>query len=145
MVPVICNKDLMGYGFNRIWRAVKKEALHLADSGAVNPEDVDRFWVLCFGSRLGPFAQMDEIGLDTILNVEKQYYEESRDEGDKPPKILTDLVDAGHFGKKSGKGFYDYPNPAYSQPGWLYKEQPWEEAGPQGTMDGRNAGSKKTG
>jgi 3-hydroxybutyryl-CoA dehydrogenase len=125
MVPIVCRREIMGYSFNRVWRAIKKEVLYVADLGACDPEDIDRAWMLSYGTSIGPFGMMDQIGLDTIQKIERRYYEASRDERDKPPKILNDLVAAGHLGEKTGRGFYTYPNPAYKQPGWLRKEPPW--------------------
>jgi len=125
MVPIITRKDIMGYCFNRIWRAVKKESLYVADIGASNPEDIDRAWMLLFGTNQGPFGLMDQIGLDTVKAIEMRYYEASGDEKDKPPAILDNLISAGKLGVKTGKGFYTYPNPVYQQPGWLHKEPPW--------------------
>jgi 3-hydroxybutyryl-CoA dehydrogenase len=125
MVPIICRKELMGYAFNRIWRAVKKEALHVASIGAADPEDIDRAWMLVYGTPHGPFGLMDRIGLDSIQRVEMRYYDASGDERDKPARILNDLVKAGHLGEKSGRGFYSWPDPAFEQPGWLRKQPPW--------------------
>ena len=127
MVPIITRKEMMGYSFNRIWRAVKRESLYVADQGGGTPHDIDRAWMLIFGTPWGPFGLMDRIGLDTIQAVEYRYYDASGDERDKPPKILTDLVKEGHMGEKTGKGFYTYPNPEYSLPGWLEKLPPWED------------------
>ena len=125
MVPIVCKTELMGYSFNRVWRAIKKEVLYVTNLGASDPEDIDRAWILSFGTPMGPFGMMDQIGLDTIQKIEMRYYEASGDVRDKPPKILNDLVAAGHLGEKTGRGFYTYPNPAYTQPGWLRKEPPW--------------------
>lgn len=126
MVPVVTKKEIMGYTNNRIWRAIKKEALFLANEGYADFEDIDRAFMLMFGTAYGPFGRMDTVSLDSIQKVEWQYYEASRDENDKPPKILNDLVEAGHLGEKTGKGFYTYPNPAYKQAGWLRMEPPWD-------------------
>jgi 3-hydroxybutyryl-CoA dehydrogenase len=125
MVPIVCRKDLMGYSFNRVWRAIKREVLWVADLGASDPEDIDRAWMLSYGTPIGPFGMMDKIGLDTIQKVEMRYYDASGDKRDLPPKILNDLVTAGHLGEKTGRGFYTYPNPAYTQTGWLQKKPPW--------------------
>ena len=65
---------------------------------------------------------MEAIGLDVVKNIEETYYQESKDERDKPPKILTDKVKKGELGVKTGKGFYKYPNPAFKKPGWLKGE-----------------------
>jgi len=127
MIPIVCNKELMGYAFNRIWRAVKKEALYVANSGAASPADIDRAWMLIFGTPHGPFGLMDRIGLDSVHKVEMRYYDDSGDERDKPPKILDDLLEKGDRGEKTGKGFYTWPNPAFKQPEWLRKQGPWAD------------------
>lgn len=127
MVPIVVKKEIMGYCFNRIWRAVKREALHVANIGASDPEDIDRAWMLAFGTPYGPFGLMDLVGLDSIQAVETRYFEASGDPFDMPPQILRDMVDAGHLGVKTGQGFYKYPNPDYKQPGWLRKEPAWDD------------------
>jgi 3-hydroxybutyryl-CoA dehydrogenase len=115
----------MGFTFNRIWRAIKREALHLVDDGYGDFEDIDRAWILLFGTPLGPFGLMDQIGLDVVQDIEKQYFLSSGDERDKPPDFLRDFIAQGRIGVKSGRGFYTYPNPEYKQAGWLRKELPW--------------------
>lgn len=125
LVPVITKREIMGFAFNRIWRAIKKEALHVVAAGYADFEDIDRAWMLSFSVPRGPFGRMDEIGLDVIHHIELQYYLESGDESDKPPKFLEEFLAEGRLGVKSGKGFYSYPNPEYKQPGWLRKEAPW--------------------
>ncbi len=127
MVPVVTKKEIMGYSFNRIWRAVKKEALFLVDQGHSDPESIDRAWMLMFGTPYGPFGLMDRIGLDTVQKVEMCYYEASGDDRDKPPRVLNLLVEAGRLGEKTGQGFYTWPNPAFRKPGWLRMEPPWTE------------------
>ncbi|HUS88948.1 MAG TPA: 3-hydroxyacyl-CoA dehydrogenase NAD-binding domain-containing protein [Desulfosporosinus sp.] len=127
VVPVVTKEEIMGYAVNRIWRAIKKESLFLVDQGYSDPESIDRGFMLLFGTPYGPFGIMDAAGLDTIEHIEWRYYENSRDESDKPPKVLRDLVKAGHLGEKTGRGFYSYPNPNYKHPGWLTMDPPWEE------------------
>jgi 3-hydroxybutyryl-CoA dehydrogenase len=122
-VAIRVNADSQGYAFNRTWRAIKREYLHLAGNGVCSHEDLDRMFMLSFQSRSGPFGMMDHVGLANILNVERQYYHFSKDERDKPPKMLEDMVANGHLGVTTGKGFYDYPNPAYENPEWLRKEK----------------------
>lgn len=122
MVPIVLNKEIMGYAFNRIWRAIKKECLFLADQEYVDFEDIDRAFMLSFNVPRGPFALMDEVGLHSIKRVEEQYYIASGDVTDKPPALLVDLVESGHLGVSTGKGFYSYPNPAYENPDWLTRE-----------------------
>lgn len=121
-VPIITRKEIKGFSLNRVWRGIKKECLKLWADGYITPEDLDRAWILEWGTPYGPFALMDKVGLDIVRQIEMTYYDESRDPGDIPPKALDDMIDNGFFGVKSGKGFYAYPNPAYEQNGWLRGE-----------------------
>lgn len=125
MVPLRVKREIMGYALNRTWRAVKREALHLVAEGYVNFEDLDRGWMLNFGSPWGPFGLMDIVGLDVIRDIEMQYYLASGDEQDRPPGFLEAWVVEGRLGVKSGRGFYSYPDPEYEQSGWLHKQPPW--------------------
>lgn len=127
MVPVITLKEIMGFSFNRIWRAIKREALFLVDQGFSSFEDIDRAWILEFGTPFGPFGLMDMIGLDVVRDIEMQYYLESGEERDRPPKVLDRLISQGHLGTKTGQGFYSYPDPDYKDPAWLHKEGRWRE------------------
>lgn len=105
--PIVTEKEIKGYSMNRTWRAVKKEILNLWAEGYTTPEEFDRGWKMQWGTKFGPFKYMDLIGLDTIYHIEMSYYEESKDERDKPPAKLKEMVDKGLLGMKSGKGFYD--------------------------------------
>jgi 3-hydroxybutyryl-CoA dehydrogenase len=127
MVPIVTYKEIMGFSFNRVWRAVKREMLHLVANGYSSFEDLDRAWMLEFNMPYGPFGLMDRIGLDVIRDIEMQYYLDSGEERDKPPEMLEDMVAQGHLGVKSGRGFYTYPSPAFEQPGWLRREPPWDQ------------------
>lgn len=119
LVPIVVSREIMGYATNRIWRAVKKEVLHLLDGGYISAEDVDRAWMLDWGTPMGPCGLMDEVGLDVIRDIELIYYGETGDLSDRPPQLLENMIAAGNLGVKSGQGFYSYPDPAYRKPGWL--------------------------
>ena len=119
MTPLIVRKESTGFLFNRVWRAIKKECLHLVDEGVASHEDVDRAWMIALGSPAGPFGLMDMVGLDVVRDIEMVYYGESGDESDAPPKLLLDKIAKGELGVKTGKGFYAYPNPAFQDPSWL--------------------------
>jgi 3-hydroxybutyryl-CoA dehydrogenase len=121
LVRVETLKEQNGYSFNRIWRAIKKESLRIVDQGYCGYQDVDRAFMLAMGAKFGPFMLMDLAGLDVIKKVEETYYRESGDPSDKPPKVLSDLVEKGHLGVKTGQGFYKYPDAEYKRPGWLYR------------------------
>ena len=122
LTPVTVNGEATGYVFNRLWRAIKKASLYLVDKGYTSFEDVDRAFMIGIPAPFGPFMGMDTIGLDVILAIEEQWYRESGDEGDKPPKILVEKVKKGELGVKTGKGFYQYPNPSFKRSGWLKRE-----------------------
>lgn len=124
-VPIVSRREIMGFSFNRVWRAIKRENLHLVGDGVSHFEDLDRAWILTFGTERGPFAMMDTIGLDVIRDIENQYFEDSGDERDRPPRFLERMVAAGRLGAKNGRGFYSYPGPEYEAQGWLRKEAPW--------------------
>ena len=119
MVPLELRREIMGFAQNRIWRAVKKECLHLVDQGYATAADIDRGWMLSYGTDIGPFGRMDAIGLHSVLRVEQRYFEATGDESDRPPSVLVALVEAGHLGVQSGRGFYSYPNPSFRDPDFL--------------------------
>lgn len=119
MIPLIVQKESTGFIFNRVWRAIKKETLHLVDQGVASHEDVDRAWMIFTGMPIGPFGLMDMIGLDVVRDIEMVYYRESGDESDAPPKLLLDKIARGELGVKTGRGFYTYPNPAFEDAAWL--------------------------
>jgi len=106
--PLVVKKECLGFVFNRVWHAVKKECLKIWDGGYADIETVDKAWQIFTGMPMGPFQLMDGVGLDVILDVENSYYNESENELDKPPEELRKLVEQGDLGLKSGKGFYIY-------------------------------------
>ncbi|MFH1920891.1 MAG: 3-hydroxyacyl-CoA dehydrogenase family protein, partial [Planctomycetota bacterium] len=124
VVPFVVRRESTGFIYNRIWRAVKKEALHLVDRGVATPEDVDRTWMIQMETPMGPFGLMDRVGLDVVRDIEMVYHEESGDPSDAPPKLLLDKIEKGELGVKTGKGFYTYPNPSYESPGFLREASP---------------------
>jgi 3-hydroxybutyryl-CoA dehydrogenase len=119
LTPLLVRKESTGFIFNRVWRAIKKECLHLVDDGVASHEEVDRAWMIITGLPTGPFGAMDMIGLDVVRDVEMVYYRESGDKTDAPPQLLLDKIAEGALGMKTGKGFYTYPNSAFQAPGWL--------------------------
>jgi 3-hydroxybutyryl-CoA dehydrogenase len=118
LTPLAVRKESTGFLFNRVWRAIKRETLHLVDEGVATVDDVDRAWMICMGMPIGPFGLMDMVGLDVVLDIEEVYHAESGDARDAPPRLLTDKVAAGELGAKAGRGFYRYPQPAYQNPTW---------------------------
>jgi len=123
VIPLLVQKESTGFIFNRVWRAIKKETLHLVDEGVASHEDVDRAWMILMGNTVGPFGMMDMVGLDVVRDIEMVYYHESGDESDVPPKLLLNKIEKGELGVKSGKGFYTYPNPVFQNPSWLHPDK----------------------
>jgi 3-hydroxybutyryl-CoA dehydrogenase len=123
LVPLLVSQESTGFIFNRVWRAIKKECLHLVDEGVASYEDVDRAWMILNSHPAGPFGLMDQVGLDVVRDIELVYYHESGDEADAPPRLLLDKIARGELGVKTGKGFYTYPNPSYQDPSWLEGEK----------------------
>jgi 3-hydroxybutyryl-CoA dehydrogenase len=107
-----------GFIINRVWRAIKREALRVVDEGHADPEDVDRLFALFWGIDQGPFGAMDVIGLDVIADIEDTYIAVATDPADRRSRVLHELVSEGMLGVKTGEGFYTYPDPAYATPGW---------------------------
>lgn len=115
-LPLVVKKECMGFLFNRIWRAVKRESLHSWADGHADYKDIDRAWKVWSGMIAGPFGMMDFVGLDVVYDIEMSYYLESKDPADTPPEALRQMVERGELGRKSGKGFYDWSDPEFIKP-----------------------------
>ena len=118
-IPLTVNKELLGFCFNSVWRAIKREVLYMWGNGYVDLQDVDRAWMVFTGMKEGPFALMDKVGLDVVWDIEMVYFNDSKDPKDHPPEALKRKIERGELGVKSGTGFYTYPNPAYLSPDFL--------------------------
>ncbi len=119
LVTAVVRGESKGFIINRVWRAVKREALRVADEGHADPADIDRLWMLFFGTSVGPFGIMDMVGLDVVADIEASYAAVATDPEDRPSPLLDRLIAAGHIGEKTGTGFYPHPNPPYLDPNWL--------------------------
>jgi 3-hydroxybutyryl-CoA dehydrogenase len=106
--PLIVRKECLGFVFNRVWRAIKKECLKIWAGDYADKETVDTAWKIFTGMTYGPFEFMDIVGLDVVYDIEKIYYQESGNADDDPPYQLKELIDQGKLGVKTGKGFYKY-------------------------------------
>ncbi len=106
---VIEAADGIGFIVNRCNRPFSLEALRIVHERIATPEEVDRS--CCGGGfRMGPFALMDLVGLDVGLDVAKSFYEQSFGEPRwRPSPLVARLVAAGRLGRKSGRGWYEYP------------------------------------
>jgi 3-hydroxybutyryl-CoA dehydrogenase len=122
MAPLPVRREQMGYSFTRLWRVVKKEVLRQIADGYSTAEDIDRAWMMAWGTPFGPCGLMDETGLESILNVEAAYFAATGEESDRPPQFLKDMVAADQKGVATGQGFFTYPDPAFQRPGFLDEE-----------------------
>jgi 3-hydroxybutyryl-CoA dehydrogenase len=118
-IPLTVNRELLGFCFNRVWRAIKREVLYMWGNGFVDFRDSDRGWMVFTKMKEGPFALMDKVGLDVIYDIEMVYYNDSKDPKDSPPDKLLQMVKRGELGVKTGKGFYTYPDPEFLQKDFL--------------------------
>lgn len=101
-------KDSPGFIVNRVARHFYVESLKIAEENVADFEQIDRL-VESSGFKMGPFRLMDLIGVETNFSVTKSMFESFYyDPKFRPSRIQQQKVDAGHHGRKSGKGFYDY-------------------------------------
>ncbi|MGI5876518.1 MAG: 3-hydroxybutyryl-CoA dehydrogenase [Dethiobacteria bacterium] len=93
---------------NRILVPMINEAAFVLQEGIASAEDIDKGMVLGANHPIGPLALADLIGLDTLLMVIDNLYQETADSKYRPCPLIKKLVRAGHLGKKTGRGFYQY-------------------------------------
>lgn len=101
-------KDSPGFVSNRVLMIAINEAIRLVHEQVAPPEDVDRIFTACVGHKMGPLATADLIGLDTILLTIEVLHDSFKDDRFLPCPLLTQMVEAGLLGCKSGRGFYAY-------------------------------------
>jgi 3-hydroxybutyryl-CoA dehydrogenase len=85
------------------------------NEGVADPEDVDKAVRLGLNWPMGPLALLDYVGLDTTLNITQVFMEEFQDSKYRPCPLLKEMVRAGLLGRKSGRGFYEWPSPGSSR------------------------------
>lgn len=120
LTPIVHRRESPGYIVNAIFGAVHREALTLLTNGVASPHDIDRAWMHVTGLASGPFGQMDEIGLDTILAIHEYWASITANRAwQRIIQPVSALVEEGMLGEKSGQGFYRYPDPAFRQPGFF--------------------------
>ena len=108
-LPVVLKKDVPGFVGNRFLMPMLIEAAHLLDEGVASKEDIDLLVKKGIGFPIGPFELGDLIGLDVGLDVISYVYDELGEPYYAPPRLLKELVRAGRLGRKTGGGFYEYP------------------------------------
>ncbi|OQY14363.1 MAG: 3-hydroxybutyryl-CoA dehydrogenase [Desulfobacterium sp. 4572_20] len=106
--PIRVESDVAGFLLNRINFPSTIEAIRLVEQGIGTIEDIDKGMRLAFGRRMGPFETGDMVGLDVTYGALMACYEETKDPRFYPPQLLRRKVKAGHLGRKTGKGWYEY-------------------------------------
>lgn len=106
--PVVIEKEIYGFVVNRIFSALTREACYLVDMGIAAPEDIDKAVKGALGHSMGPLETLDMTGIDLEYNVYMEKFRNSGDKADLPAACLTEHYGRGEYGRKSGKGFYEY-------------------------------------
>jgi len=109
-VPVRAS-DKTGFIVNRLLVPYLIDAIRAYEEGAGSIEDIDQAMKLGCGYPMGPFTLLDFVGLDTTYYITHVMYDEFKERRFASPPLLKRLVMAGLYGRKSGKGFYDYADP----------------------------------
>jgi 3-hydroxybutyryl-CoA dehydrogenase len=104
--PVLLKKEIWGFIVNRILFAASEEAMRLLDGGYATAEDIDIAVQKGLNWPMGPFHLLDFSGLDIFYGAMKDRHRQG--EGPDAPESLRKMVEAGHLGRKSGKGFFEY-------------------------------------
>jgi 3-hydroxybutyryl-CoA dehydrogenase len=117
-VPVRTS-DKTGFIVNRLLVPYLLDAVRAYEEGVGSIEDIDTSMKLGCGYPMGPFTLLDFVGLDTTYYITHVMYDEFKERRFASPPLLKRLVMAGWYGRKTGKGFYDYSDPANPKPNKL--------------------------
>jgi 3-hydroxybutyryl-CoA dehydrogenase len=117
-VPVRTS-DKTGFIVNRLLVPYLLDAIRAYEEGVGSIEDIDNAMKLGCGYPMGPFTLLDFVGLETTYYITHVMYDEFKERRFASPPLLKRLVMAGWYGKKTGKGFYDYSDPANPKPNKL--------------------------
>jgi 3-hydroxybutyryl-CoA dehydrogenase len=105
--PVLA-KDTSGFVVNRLLIPYLLDAINALEQGVASVADIDKGMQLGTGYPMGPFTLLDFVGLDTTHQIAEIMFDEFRDRRYAPPPLLKRMVLLGMYGRKSGRGFYDY-------------------------------------
>jgi 3-hydroxybutyryl-CoA dehydrogenase len=112
----IRTSDRSGFIVNRLLVPYLLDAIRALEEGVGGVDDIDKGMKLGCGHPMGPFTLLDFVGLETTYYIANIMFDEFREKRFAPPPLLKRLVLAGHHGKKTGRGFYDYSDPANPKP-----------------------------
>lgn len=105
--PIAC-KDNSGFVVNLLLVPYLLSAIRAVEQGVASIEDIDKGMTLGCGHPMGPLTLLDFVGLDTTYYIANIMFDEYHNPMYAPPPLLKKMVLAGYYGRKSGKGFYDY-------------------------------------
>jgi 3-hydroxybutyryl-CoA dehydrogenase len=108
----IAARDNSGFVVNLLLVPYMLDAIRQLERGVGSVEDIDKGMVLGCGYPMGPFTLADFVGIDTLHKISEIMFDEYREERFAPPPLLRRIVALGRFGRKTGKGFYDWSGPA---------------------------------
>jgi 3-hydroxybutyryl-CoA dehydrogenase len=106
---VIVSADRPGFIVNRVLMPFLAEAMRAYEEGLATAEDIDTGAKVGLNHPMGPLELADFIGLDVCMHIMEVLHEGFGEPHFAPPDVLRDLVEAGHLGQKTGRGFYSYP------------------------------------
>jgi 3-hydroxybutyryl-CoA dehydrogenase len=105
-------KDNSGFVVNLLLVPYMLDAIRQLERGVASIEDIDKGMVLGCGHPMGPFTLCDFVGIDTLHKISEIMFDEYREERFAPPPLLRRIVALGRYGRKTGRGFYDWSGPA---------------------------------
>jgi 3-hydroxybutyryl-CoA dehydrogenase len=105
---VVVSKDRAGFIVNTLLSCYLNMAVRMVEEGFASKEDIDTAVTLGLGHPMGPLTLLDLVGIDTAYAISDVLYEQFKDPIYSAPNLMRQMVQAGHFGRKTGKGFYDY-------------------------------------
>ncbi|KAH6661985.1 hypothetical protein B0J14DRAFT_611394 [Halenospora varia] len=106
--PFHVKRPSRGYIYNRIWAAIKRESLYVAAEGIATPAEIDAIYKDVLKTPVGPFEQMDLVGLDVVRDIEDVYARNREGLPVEPRRLLGEMIGDGKLGVKTGEGFYKY-------------------------------------
>jgi 3-hydroxybutyryl-CoA dehydrogenase len=106
--PIAC-RDTPGFVVNRILIPALNDAVRVLEEGTASAEDIDAGMTLGTNWPIGPLALIDLIGVDVHVHAAEALWRACGEPGCAPPPLLRRMLEAGHLGRKSGRGFYEYP------------------------------------
>ena len=106
--PIVV-RDSPGFASSRLGVVLGLEAMRMVEQGVARAEDIDKALELGYGHPMGPLKLTDLVGLDVRLAIAEYLHQELKQPHYEPPALLREKVAAGELGKKTGKGFYEWP------------------------------------